>query len=111
MPRPGAGAYHQNSKDEAGFFMSGLVCVIGVRATVFFSLCIKAPATQKDLDAIPNKQRLPFVKLADALQNAGMGFAHQLPNINGTKVIGIDLTKRGVDAKTASLQRRKKLAK
>ncbi|WP_407597077.1 NACHT domain-containing protein [Pseudomonas aeruginosa] len=76
-----------------------------------FLLVYQGTRSRKSWTAPPNKQRLPFDKLADALQNAWVGFAHQFPNVNGIRVIGIDLTKRGVDAKTASLQRRSKTGK
>lgn len=76
-----------------------------------FLLVYQGTRSRKSWTVPPDKQRLPFENLADALQNAWVGFAHQFPNVNGIRVIGIDLTKRGVDAKTASLQRRAKTGK
>lgn len=76
-----------------------------------FLLVYQGTRSRKSWTVFPNKQRLPFDKLADSLQNSWVAFSHQFPNVTGIKVIGIDLTKRGVDAKTASLQRRAKTGK
>lgn len=76
-----------------------------------FLLVYQGTRSRKSWTVLPKSQRLPFEKLEDALQNAWVGFAHQYPNVNGIRVIGIDLTKRGLDAKTASLQRRVKTGK
>ena len=59
----------------------------------------------------PDSRRIPFGRLADALQSVWVDLAQHSPNVNGIKVIGIDLTKRGVDTKTASLQRLAKSGK
>lgn len=47
-----------------------------------------------------------FGELVEALQEHWMTLAPQFPGVEDVRVIGIDLTKRGVDAKAASARRR-----
>lgn len=52
---------------------------------------------------LPNNKRAEsFDALIDALQNHWTILAPQFPGVEDIKVIGIDLTKRGIDTKTAS---------
>lgn len=55
---------------------------------------------------LPNGKRAEgFATLIDALQNQWAILAPQFPGVEDIRVIGIDLTKRGVDTKTASKNR------
>lgn len=56
---------------------------------------------------LPNGKRAEsFDALIGALQNHWMSLAFQFPDVEDIRVIGIDLTKRGVDAKTASARKK-----
>jgi hypothetical protein len=51
-----------------------------------------------------------FAALVEALQTHWMILAPQFPGVEDIRVIGVDLTKRGVDAKTAAARKRKSKA-
>jgi hypothetical protein len=51
---------------------------------------------------LPNGQKGTFANLIDALRNRWELLSLQFPGIEDISIIGIDLTKRGIDARTAS---------
>jgi hypothetical protein len=56
---------------------------------------------------LPNGRRAEnFATLVDALQDHWISLSSQFPGVEDIRVIGIDLTKRGVDAKTAVARRK-----
>lgn len=60
---------------------------------------------------LPNGKRAErFDALIEALQNHWTTLAPQFPGVEDVSVIGIDLTKRGVDAKTASATKKERKA-
>ncbi|WP_409322651.1 NACHT domain-containing protein [Pseudomonas putida] len=52
-----------------------------------------------------NKQKIEFKDLGDALQDHWQSIANSYPHVTDIRVIAIDLTKRGKDARTASAEK------